>query len=302
MIQCAVWTWYDKLLNSYDRKFPWQPEATGEFRPVPSPLATIKTLLAHGADFYCNGSLVQTLLAGLVLNVVQFNGEERPLEVTRACISTWLGLVQELGFNLKDYLRAEAEKQNRRYYDIGTGIKMMVCFNEDTAPHIWTVFQGLQERERGVVVDRISQCAVWKEWQRLCSLPKPPNPPKLRRIWEKHISEEIILVKNQCCCPSFDAHSKRCKGSNMENQHDTELSQTTQTPLGTLPSSISSRPRIAPILLYYIISAKPYRHEFTFYIFVLACFFGCSYFARFWITAGFFLALKLFQDATSYWL
>jgi hypothetical protein len=260
----------------------------------------MKTLLTNGADFYCNASLVQTLLTGLVLNIVKFDGEERPLEVTRACMSTWLELVQELGFDLKTYLRTEAKKQEGRYYNIGAGIRVIVCFDEDTIPHIWTVFQGPQERERGVVVDRISQCANWREWQWFFSLPKPPRLPKAYyKIWQQ--SQDFILVR-QCNC---DAHGK-CRGGSWcikEDENATELPQTTQNLWGLLFSTKPSRKRkIISTMVCYLISATRYQYEFTFYTFLLACFFGCSYLARLWIAGGFFLTFKILQDTISYWV
>ncbi|KAE9379389.1 ankyrin [Stipitochalara longipes BDJ] len=280
MIQYAVCSWYEKLLNSYEPKFPY-----GHSPPaVPSPIAVIKTLLDNGADFYCNGSYIPSLLQVLVVNIIQFDGDERPAEVLRAY----------LGFNLKDYLRIEAEKQKGKSLNMGIGVEMFVCFDEDTAPHIWTVFQGPFERKKGVFVDRISKCANWKEWQFRYSLPKRPAPLKEQKYFEQ--SAEILILKKYCGCPSFDAHLQSC----METKQDTELSQ---TPPITLTSSFSSRKRkIVSIFLYYVISGKRYRHEFTFYVFVLACFFGWSYFARFWIAGGFFLALKLLQDTISYWV
>jgi hypothetical protein len=295
MIQYAVWTWYDNLLNSYDERFPNHDPAE-EFKSVPSPLATIETLIAYGADLYCNGNLVKSLLRGLVLNIVQFDGEERPLNVSRYCMSRWLELVRQLGFDLKDYLRIEAEKQKGRCYNIGAGIIMIVCFDEDTAPHIWTVFQGPSEREKNVVVDRLTSCANWKEWQFLFALPKPPPPLKTQEILGQSV--DIIVVQKQCACPEFGVHLKSCKGPNIENKIDSP-----QPSPGTFTSAIPSRKRgIVSAILYYMISATRYRREFTFYVFVLVCFFGCSYFARVWIAGGFFLALKIFEDTISYWI
>lgn len=291
MIQCAVWSWYDKLLNSYDRRTV--------IKPVPSPLATIKTLLAHGSNAHSETSLIHTLLKGLLLNVLQFDGEERPPEVMRECMSRWLELVQELGFNLKDYLRTEAKIHKGRCYKMGLGIQMIMRFDEANLPHIWTVFQGPFETEMNKYRDRISECAIWKEWRALYSLPKPPPPPKVQELsgW----SAEIILVKKQYGCPSFDTHLKSCNGPNMESRSESELSQSSSSTLASLMIPSRKR-RIVWTILYYMISARHYRHEFTFYAFVLACFFGCSYFARFWIAGVFFLALKLFEDTISYWI
>jgi hypothetical protein len=295
MIQYAVWSWYDKLLNSYERGFPW-----GHPKPeVPSPKAAVQTLLAHGADFHCDGSPERSILKGLLGNIIQFNGEERPLEVMRACMSTWLKLVQELGFDLKDYIRIEARKRKGKWYEMGAGIQMFVCFDEDNVPHIWTIFQGPREREKNLFVDRISKCANWKEWQFRYALPEPLPRLKIQEILEQ--SAEIIVVQKQCGCPEFGTHLKSCNGPNVERRSDTELSQPSSSTLTSLLIPSRER-RIVSTILYYTISARHYRHEFTFYVFVLACFFGCSYFARFWIAGGVFLALKLFQDTISYWI
>jgi hypothetical protein len=148
MIGYAVWTWYDRLLNSSDLEFPWRESIPELQLPVPTPLTTIKTLLANGAIVYSKGDSPFSLLYGLIFNIIQFDGEERPQEVVRSCMSTWLELVQELGYDLKDYLRTEAIYLDGRCYYMGSGIKMIVCFNEDTAPHIRTIFQGPQEESR----------------------------------------------------------------------------------------------------------------------------------------------------------
>lgn len=299
MIQLAVWSWYDNLLNSFDQRFPWiNPGA--EAQPVLWPLPSLKTLLAYGADFHCKNNRIKGLLRGLIWNIVQFGGEERSPEATRTCMSRWLKLVQELGFDLKDYLRTEAEKQRGWYYNLGAGIQMTVCFNQDTEPHIWTIFQGPQERRKNVIVDRISECANWKEWQSLNALPKPLGLPKARKLLVQ--SAEIIVVQKYCGCSPVDAHLKPCKHSDAESRNEIRLSQTPlRTTTSTTTSTIASRTRrIVSTILYYMISAQRYRHEFTFYVFVLACFFGCSYLARFWIAGGFFLTFKLLQDAISY--
>ena len=97
MIQYAVWTWYDNLLNSYDQLFPYGDLIAG-FKPVPSPLATIQTLLASGAGFYCNGSSTQTLVRGFVGNIIQFDwgggaasggNESAYVHVAGACSRSW---------------------------------------------------------------------------------------------------------------------------------------------------------------------------------------------------------------------
>ena len=129
MIQYAVWSWYDKLLNSYERRFPY-----GHIQSeVPSPKAAVQTLLAHGADFHSDGSPDRSILKGLLGNIIQFDGEERPLEVMRACMSTWLKLVQELGFDLKDYIRIEAGKRKGKWYEMGAGIQFTVQCNRCNA-------------------------------------------------------------------------------------------------------------------------------------------------------------------------
>jgi hypothetical protein len=292
MIQYAVWTWYDELLNSYDRKFSGRYQLQ-LLQPISSPLATLKTLLAHGASLYAKTESMHELLDGMVLNIIQFDGDERPPAVLAAAMSIWLGLVQDLGFDLKDYLRAEAARLQGRYYYLGLGIRMIVCFNHDTAPHIWTIFQGHEERENDEFVDRISKCAIWKEWQKRYSLPRRLPQLKHQKLLEK--STDIFLVKKRCSCSSGDSHVDGCG--------DTEHSLTTQNPPSSLASLPSTRRRrIIQDIIYYIISGAPYRREFTFYALVLTCFFGCSCFARLWIAAGFFVILKLIQEICSYWI
>jgi hypothetical protein len=285
-MQYAVWTWYDDLLNSYDPYFlqGWGGYAADlrQERPSP-PLVTLKTLLANGADFY-SGS---TVLDGLVHNNVQFDRHERPLEVLEACMSTWLQVVQELGFDLKEYLRHEAEYQKDRYYHMGVDIHMRVCFNEDSTPHIWTIFQGPEEREQNVFVDSMSKCARWKEWRLRYAIPKPPFELEKLKLLKQSV--EYILVARRCECPSIGPHPECC--------YDPELNLPKELGGGVQTGRKASR-----TVLWYIISAMPYRQEFTFYVFILVGFFGCSYCARFWLAGGFYLALKLFQDATLSWL
>ena len=287
MLQYAIWSWYDTLLNSYGRN--------KDYPPVPSPFATIQTLLADSPNHHSKVAPIHTVLKGLVQNILHFNGRERSLDVMRSCMSTWLDLVQDLGFNLKDYLRAESEIHKGKRYKMGSGVAMFVCFDENTAPHIWTVFQGPIEREMGVFVDCISKCANWKKWHVHHSLPKRPR--KEEKFWEQ--SSEIILIKNHCGCPDFIAHMASCNSSNRPSGQDAEPSQVTPIPPASLASS--KKRRVITRMLHYVISGRRYRHEFTLYVFVLACFFGCSYVARFWISGGFFLALNLLQDIIAYW-
>ncbi len=196
MIQYAVWSWYDKLLNSYG-----QPAA----QPVPSPMATIQSLLAHGAKLYSGGSNSHTLLDGLVLKIIQSMGEDRPPEVLACAMSTWLGLVQQLGFSLEDYLRTEAARLIGKYYHPGLGIIMVVCFDEVAAPHIWTIYQWPQEQDKNEFIDRISKCKLRKVWKDRYAVPTRIPKPKVYKVWQQ--SAEIILIK-QCGCYSLDAHAK----------------------------------------------------------------------------------------------
>lgn len=136
MMEYAVWTWFDKLLNSYDTRFPWRLRNTTETQPLRSPLTTIKTLLVHGADLHCGGSQ-RTLLDGLVLNIIQFDCDERSQKVLDSCMLTWLAIVQELGFDLKEYLSIERQKLAGMCYDLGSGIHMMLFFNDEAEPHIY---------------------------------------------------------------------------------------------------------------------------------------------------------------------
>jgi hypothetical protein len=297
MIQYAVWNWYDKLLISYDTRFPYRRRTT-EFDSIPSPLPAIKTLLAHGASLHGSEKSQDTILHGLVTNIIQFDGYLRPYEVLESSMSTWLGIVQDLGFDLKLYLRTEAENQKSTYYDLGAGIHMMVCFNEDTSPHIWNIYQGSEERKQGIYVDRIWKCASWNRWWSIHAVVRPPRTHSQR--W-KLLSEptEIILVKS-CNCPSVDDHIKGCPYPD-HSDGDFEDAQKGQPPPNVLVTSISYLRRDSlQVTMRYLILATRYRHEFTFYVVLLTCLFGLSYFARFWITTSFFMTLKVLQGAISY--
>jgi hypothetical protein len=287
MIQYAVWSWYDKLLNSYG-----QPTA----QPVPSPMAAIKTFLAHGANLHSAGSSMHTVLDGLVLNIFQSIGEDRPPEVLASAMSIWLGLIQHLGFNLQDYLRTEAAKQIGKAYDLGMGIRMIVCFDEVAAPHIWTIFQGPQEREKNAFVDRISKCALWEVWKGRYAVPQWMPNPKPYKFWEP----VMIWIKCECGCPSLEAHSKRFQESDDEHEYTLYCRRDPTDPSTTISPIASTKRRTISTILSLFSSVRHYRHEFTFYIFVLTCFLGCSYLARLWIVCGFFLAFKVLQDTMSY--
>ncbi len=201
MIQFATWTWYEKLLRSYFPKLQWWNGPLTQPVP-PSPVPIIKTLLNHGADIYSLSTSGHSILDGLLLNLIQFDGAAHPPEVLSTCLETWLDIVQQLGFNLEDYIHREAALHENKYHDLGLGLHLNIYFNESTSPYIWIAFQGPEERARGLFVDHISKCSRWKEWQHTYSHPKPCP----RRITTKfrRIATEVIVLQG-CVVSSKDS-------------------------------------------------------------------------------------------------
>jgi hypothetical protein len=280
MIQYAVWTWYDELLDSFFNDFPWGSPPKVPQRPL-SPLQTIKALLDNGGSFYAQSGSHHTILDGLVLNIIQFDSNGRPPDVLAACLNSWLELVQDLGFSVKDYIRIEAAEQKDTYHDLGMGLQMWICFNEESPPHIWTEFQGPHERERGECVDHISKCAIWKEWQTAYTLPKLPFTLTLARDgWITRFKPEMIVIQERT---SPDSPTNPATPETEERN-------------GVLGYRRLSFTRICHIAIYHLYFATKYRYEFTFYIAIFTCFF-CSWVARFWITTAFFMTLKLLESS-----
>lgn len=91
MIQLATWTWYEKLLRSYFPKLQWRNGSFDTTSPS-SPVPIIKTLLDHGANIYSLSTSGHSILDGLLLNLIQFDGAAYPPEV----LSTSLQQAMEL--------------------------------------------------------------------------------------------------------------------------------------------------------------------------------------------------------------
>ncbi|KAG4442623.1 hypothetical protein IFR05_001879 [Cadophora sp. M221] len=185
MLQLAVWNLYDKFFdyhdpfyrNQHNLPLSWESWDRGT-GAINASFDTVKSLLESGADFYCQTGSGHTILDGLMLDLIQFNGDAKPLHTYSACIESWLQTVQKLGFDLKDYIRHESAHKFGKSHDLGLGLVMMFLFDEECYPHIWTAFQGPHEREKNQVVNHISQCRIWPEWQRMFALPEPPVRPK----------------------------------------------------------------------------------------------------------------------------
>jgi hypothetical protein len=283
MLQCTAWNWFDQLLDSACVGLLYEYESEHRQRPN-SPLVTMRTLLDHGADFHALSGSRHTLLDGLVLNLIQFDTNGRPLDVFVACLDTWIDLVQDLGFDVKDYIRAAAAEQKDTYHNLGMCLKMKICFNEESRPHIWTEFQGPHERERGECVDHISKCAIWKDWQAAYTLPELPFTQSLTRDgWLTRFKPEMIVIQER-------------------TSSDSPITQSTfkideQNRVLRYRNRGASFNRIRHIAMYhYLHFATKYRYEFTFYIAVFTCFF-CSWVARLWITTAFFMTLKLLENS-----
>jgi hypothetical protein len=259
MLQCTAWKWFNQLLDSTCVGLLYDYESEHWPRPN-SPLVTMRTLLDHGADFHALAGSGHTLLDGLVLNLIQFDSNGRPPDVFVACLDIWIDLVQDLGFDVKDYIRAVAAEQKDTYHNLGMGLKMKICFNEDSRPHLWTEFQGPHERERGEFVDHISKCAIWKEWQAAYTLPKLPfTLPLTRDGWLTRFKPEMIVIQERT---SPDSSTNPATPETEERN-------------GVLGYRRLSFTRIRHIAMYHLYFATKYRYEFTFYIVVFTCFF-CS--------------------------
>lgn len=157
MIQYAVWAWYTELLESFGTAAWGHPCNTPR-----SIIPTIRILLDHGGDLDVLSGWGHTVLDGLVLDYIQFDGYKRLPESLASCLDTWLLVIEDFGFNLHGYVRHEANKQQGTWHDLGLGLRMILMFNEDQAPYVWTVFQRPEELEMYEYKIRISHCAIWK--------------------------------------------------------------------------------------------------------------------------------------------
>ena len=146
MLQYAVCSWYDRLLNTDDTWFPWKSSDLRELLKIPvSPVRTIKTLLDQGTNINAQSVSGHTILDGLCLNLVQIDGSARRQQHLDSCMETWIGVLQDLGFSSNDYIRHERALHENVELDLGLGLHMELRFDENAAPWIWSVFQGPEE-------------------------------------------------------------------------------------------------------------------------------------------------------------
>jgi hypothetical protein len=235
----------------------------------------MKALIRHGASLRALSGTGYTILGGLVLNLIQFDGSGRPSEVLASGLESWLQLVQDLGYSLVEYIRFEAAAGTS--HNLGLGLYMMTLFKEESAPHIRLLFQGPQERERNEFVDHISKCAIWKEWQRIYTLPKPPLPSRYGKL--QHDKLEMVVIQE---CPLLECPTR--------NQIS-EIAQHTSIPVH-LAFMLRTIHQNFIRFLYFV---TRYRYEFTVYIAVLSWFvFG--WVARFLVASTSFLVLKLLDN------
>jgi hypothetical protein len=235
----------------------------------------MKTLIGHGGSIHTLSGSGHTILDGLVLNLIQFDGHGRPPEVLASALQIWLQVVQDLGYSVAEYIQFEAAAGAS--YNLGLGLYMMLRFNEENAPHIQTLFQGPQEREQDEFVDHISKCAIWKEWQRIYTLPQPPRPSRYGKL--QHDKLEMVVIQE---CPL-----QNCPTSNQIS----EIAQHTSVPVH-LTFMLRTIHRNFIRFLYFV---ARYRYEFTVYIAVLS-WFAFGWIARFWLASTSFLVLKLLDN------
>lgn len=272
MLQYAVWAWYGKL-SSVRKPKP----ILASPRNIRN---TINVLLSQGADLHALSASGHTILDGLVLNIIRFDGRAHALEWLDSCLEEWFNELADLNISVKDYIDRERLLHEDMYHDLGLGLHMFICFDENADPRVWTEFQGPQEREINEFVDHIAKCAIWPEWQRRYARPKPLEPKNYKRF-----SQEMIVLK-ECTRLPFDSIQANSPNESQE--------------VGIIAQAMSLWNQVDEIGAKYFAFAIRCRVEFSFYIILLTGMLGCSYLVRFWIATCFFMTLKLFQDIISY--
>ena len=257
-----------------DTNFPWGRDPSDSEFPV-DPRPTLRSLLDHGASLHDQTNLGYTLLDGMCLNILQFDGYARPQKTRAFAFRTWLGIVQELGFDIRQYIRRERIIHEGMSHDLRLGLTMEIRFREDPDPWAWSVFQGPEERNRGEFVDHIVECCVWPEWESKLATPKPPPP------WPP-----TILVRN----PNALVVLQSC--DDPEDTFETLSQETTACPQRFTQLDIYF-PTICWRLRHYALVGARYRAEFSFYFAVLLSLLGFGYFARICTTLFFYTSLKI---------
>jgi len=276
MLQCTVWHWYHKLLDLYANHLPWQSIWDRQFEIKP-PQTAMRILLECGASLYLQSPSGHTILDGLLLNITQFDGAPRPAEALTECMGHWLCIIQELGFKRNHYIQHERKIHQGLSHDLGLGISMEARFDVNNKPHIWGVFQGPEERDKGVFVDHISKCARWRTWQLTFTLPKPPPRPKLARILSKE--PRIIVINEEL--PYLGGHNIPPTWTVMDTLETTTLCHLDHA---------------SKVSLHFFRFAAQHPREYSFYVFVLTSFLGFGYLARVLMTLSCCLILKVVRD------
>lgn len=277
MLQCAVWTWYHKLLGSYYRHLPWRSKNHQPQKHILTPHQSIKTLLERGTSLHCQRGSNHTSLDGLLQNIIQFDGNARPFEVLVSCMNAWICLLRDLGVNTNEYIKQEMKLQAGRSHDLGLGIFMEARFDEHKTPHIWAVFQGPEEKGKNEFVDHISKCQRWSQWQQKYAIPKRPDPVRMS------VDETEIILVNGCVTNhsepvlTLEENNMRASSQKMVPSYFTRLRCKTWRSLRFLAR---------------------YRYEFSLYAFVLTWVLGWQFLTQFYFTLSFYLILKLLQDFT----
>jgi hypothetical protein len=281
MIHYAVWTWYSKLLGTSDSRYPWGRKSTDSEFPF-DPRPTLRSLIDHGANLHDQTTLGYTVLDGMCLNLLQFDGYSRSHR-TRACaFRTWLNIVQELGFDIREYICRERDIHDGISHDLGLGLTLEIRFCTDPDPWAWSVFQGPEERERGDFVNHIASCSVWPEWKRRFATPKPPPP------WPA-----TLLVRNpdaMVVLQSLDSPEDASETPSRDTGNDS-------------PRKFEQLDCYFPIICWkvrhYALMGARYRVEFSFYFAAIITLLGFGYFSRIWTTWIFYTSLKIAGYAVS---
>jgi hypothetical protein len=278
MLQYATWIWYDRLLKAN----------TPEQVPA-SPRATIQTLLAHGADIHAQSLSGYTILDGLALNFTRFYGEDRSLPILAACMKTWIHLVHDLGFNIEEYIDRESKLHSGVSHDLGLGLTMELRFDAKASPWVWSVFQGLDERNRGEFVEDITKCSIWKKWQLTYSIPRRPQRRRPANLYPG--TTEVIVLKGSII-PSLDLLEMKSPGL-----PPIDTSEHFSGGLGWFSTDWARRLWIARS---WAVWGARYRFEFSFYFAVVFSLLGIGYLSRVWITGVFYFSLELVQRSMSF--
>ena len=279
MIHYAVWAWYHKLLalNEPVRR-RWGRQY--EHRERPADLrATIRSLVGHGADLHDQTSSGHTILDGMFLDLIQFDGSARPCNVITSCIGIWFGLLRDLGFDVRDYIHREKVIHDGISHDLGLGLSMEIRFSEEPDPWVWSIFHGPEERARGESVCHITHCCVWPEWQQKFALPRPPPPwpPSLRA---PNPNAMVVLR-------SLD-----------DSGNGLKTGETDDDPRKIDHHIRSCLSRALWIARHYAIWGAEFRFEVSFYFAAFISLLGVGYLARIWLIWIFYLSLEFLRYAS----